>query len=47
MFDEAVKYCEKHGDITEISDDYETPVGNLKAWVRTEIAVVRGISKLA
>ena len=46
MYEAAVQFFSEHGIDAEVADDYEVSEGNLKAWIKTEITVVKGIVKL-
>ena len=43
MYESAVQYFAEHGEITSIPHDYEVSDGNLKAWIKHETRIVRGI----
>lgn len=47
MYEAAVQFFEEHGIDADVPDDYEVSEGNLKAWITTEITVVKGIVKLS
>lgn len=47
MYEAAVQFFEEHGIDADIPDDYEVSEGDLKAWLTTEKAAVKGSNRVS
>ncbi|MBQ3936673.1 MAG: helicase associated domain-containing protein, partial [Ruminococcus sp.] len=47
MYEATVQFFEEHGVDADVPDDYEVSEGNLKAWLTTEKAAVKGSNRVS